>query len=181
MKNSIKLLAAIVLMAGFTASLMAQGPTDTQSNEARAQILGAIALTTVNPLEFGGIVPHPTLPGTVIVDNADGRTNPDANLTLVATTKPQTSGSYTVTGTGLITYVITLPSASFDITNTTAGAATMAVTAMTCSKGAVVGGHVNSVFLANGTDSFKIGATLAVAADQAEGLYVGTFDVTVAY
>lgn len=180
MKNSIKLFAAIVMMAGFTSALNAQS-TDTKGNDANAQILGAIALTAVQDLEFGGIVPDATTPGTVTIDNADGR-DKTGPLTLVTSSVTPKSGAYTVTGTGLIPYVITLPTASFDITNTTgAGAETMAVTNMTCSKGALTAGSVNSVFSAGGTDAFKVGGTLTVSDAQEPGLYTGTFNVTVAY
>lgn len=173
MKKFIFSLLAIVMVASFSNKAMAQ-TEDTKSNDANAQILGGIALTVVNPLEFGGIVPDGSSVGTVEITTAGVR-----NLTTVtgvtASTTPS-AASYTVTGTGLVPYTITIPTASFDITNTTgSGNETMAVTAMTCS------GTLNHTFAANGTDAFTVGGTLTVGATQEPGLYTGTFDVTVEY
>jgi hypothetical protein len=172
MKNLIMIFAVVVIMAGFTTKVLAQA-TDTKSNDANAQILGTIALTTVTPLDFGSMTP--STGGTVIVTYGGSRTQSGA-VVLVAGITP-TAASYTVTGTGLATYAITIPSASFDITNTTgAGAETMAVTAMGCSYAGLT-----SAFIADGTDAFTVGATLTVASAQVAGVYTGTFDVTVAY
>ena len=172
MKKSFVIIAAIVMMVGFTSRVMAQ-VTDTKSNSANAQILGAIALTTVNPLEFGGIVPGSG--GSVVIATDGTRTL--TTVTGVNVSVTPTAASYTVTGTGLVAYTITIPTAAFNITNTTGTGpfATMAVSAMDCS------GTLNHTFAADGTDAFTVGGTLTVANAQAPGLYTGTFDVTVAY
>ena len=173
MKKSLIIFAAVLMLAGFTSKVMAQA-TDTKSNDANAQILGAIALTAVNPLEFGGLVA--STGGTVVMSTAGVRSVGSGAVTLISSTVTPTAASYTVTGTGLTSYAITIPTASFDVTNTTgAGAETMTVTAMDCSKGAV------SAFAANGTDAFTVGGTLTVGSAQVPGVYTGTFDVTVAY
>lgn len=167
MKKSLLIFAAIVLMAGFTTKVMAQS-TDTKPNNANAQILGAIALTAVNPLEFGSM--NPSAAGTVIL-TAAGVATP-SGVVLVAGTP--TAASYTVTGTALRTYAITIPTASFNITCTTGQ--TMAITAMDCSYAALT-----SAFAVGGTDGFTVGGTLNVALNQVAGVYTGTFPVTVAY
>lgn len=175
MKNFLMLFAVIMIVVGFTTKVEGQTTSGLVSNNSNAQILGAIGLTAVTPLEFGGIVPDATNPGTVIVDYADVRTK-SGTLTLVSSKVTPKSGAYNVSGTGLVGYVITIPTADFNITNTTGIVhETMAVSAMTCSKGA------GSTFAADGTDAFKVGGTLTVAAAQAPGLYTGTFNVTVAY
>lgn len=168
--------AAIVMMAGFSTSVMAQDVTSTKPNAAQGSILGAIALTTVNPLSFGNIIPDAAAVGTVTMDNAEGRTF--TVVTLVDGTITPTSASYTVTGTGDASYSIVIPTASFDILNTTTGVATdkMAVTAMTCSKSDLL-----STFSHTGTDGFKVGGTLNVGIAQTPGKYTANFDVTVAY
>ncbi len=172
MKKSIVIIAAIVMMVGFTSRVMAQS-TDTKSNDANAQILGAIALTVGTPLEFGGVVA--STGGTVVIATNGSRTSTGA-LTLLTSTVTPTAASYTVSGTGLASYAITIPTASFNVTNTTgAGAETMAVTAMVCSKGSA------SAFDASGADAFTVGGTLTVGSAQIPGVYTGTFDVTVAY
>lgn len=173
MKKSLIIIAAIVMIAGFTNKVMAQA-TDTKSNNANAQILGAIALTKVNPLEFGGIVP--STGGTVVIAT-DGTRSKTGAITLLTSTVTPTAASYTVTGTGLASYAITIPIASFNVTNTTgAGAETMAVTAMNCSYASLL-----SAFAPAGTDAFTVGGTLTVGNAQVPGIYTGTFNVTVAY
>ncbi|MEI6898922.1 MAG: DUF4402 domain-containing protein [Bacteroidota bacterium] len=173
MKKLLILFAAIVMMVGFTTTVMAQ-VTDTKANDAKAQVLGAISLTTVNPLQFGGFTT--TGIGTVIMPSTGARSK-TLLVTLVNTTVTPTAASYTVTGTGLATYAITIPIASFNVTNTTgAGAETMAVTAMECSYPTL-----HSAFSSGGTDAFTVGGTLTTVATQVPGIYTGTFDVTVAY
>ena len=104
MKKVILSFVAIIMVAGLTTKLSAQ-TTDTKSNHANAQILGAIALTATQDLEFGGVVPDPSAPGTVIMDNADVRTK-TGNVTLVTSSVTPKSGAYSVTGTGLVSYVV---------------------------------------------------------------------------
>ncbi len=167
------------MMAGFSSKVMAQ-ITDSKTNHANAQILGAITLTAGQNLEFGGIVPDAT-GGTVIIDNIDGRTK-TGSITLVNSKVIPKSGSYTLTGTGSVPYSITVPTESFDITNTTGtGSQTMTVTELTCSKGTLTAGSVTTAFPSAGIDAFKVGGTLTVGPSQVPGVYTGTFSVTVAY
>jgi len=173
MKKTILIFAAIIMVAGFSNRVLAQTTvTETKSNNANAQILGAIALTVGDPLEFGAIVPGTG--GTVEITTAGARNLIGVTGVTVSTTPK--AASYSVTGTGLVAYTITIPTASFNITNSTGGGnETMAVTSMTCS------GTLNHTFAANGTDAFTVGGTLTVGNAQEPGLYTGTFDVTVAY
>lgn len=168
MKKSLFIFAAILLMAGFTSKVMAQA-SDTKPNNANATILGAIALTAINPLEFGSM--NPGAAGTVVL-TAAGAATPSGGVVLVAGTP--TAASYTVTGTALRTYAITIPTASFNITCATAQ--TMAITGMNCSYAGLT-----SAFTAGGTDGFTVGGTLNVGLNQVAGVYTGTFPVTVAY
>ena len=161
------------MMAGFTVGVKAQ-TSDTKANDAKAEVLGAIALTTVNPLQFGGFTT--TGVGTVVMPSTGVRSK-TLLVTLVTTTVTPTAASYTVTGTGLATYSIVIPTVSFNVTNTTgAGNETMAVTAMECSYASL-----HSAFSAGGTDAFTVGGTLTTGATQVPGVYTGTFNVTVAY
>jgi hypothetical protein len=175
MKKIIVLFTAVFMMAGFTVKVMAQ-TSDMKSNDAKAQVLGAIALTTVNPLQFGGFTCGAS-GGTVVIAVNGDRSKTGADLVLVTGTVTPTAASYTVTGTGLATYSIVIPVASFNVTNTTgSGNETMAVTDMGCSYATL-----HSAFSAGGTDAFTAGGTLTAGASQAPGVYTGTFNVTVAY
>jgi hypothetical protein len=175
MKKTLIIFAAIIMMAGLTTRTFAQ-TSDMKSNDANAEILGAIALTATHVLEFGGIVPDAVATGTVVMDAADGRTK-TGPVTLVSTSITPKSAAYSVTGTGLTAYAITIPLVPFNITNTTGvGGEIMSVSDMTCSYPTK-----HSTFAANGTDAFKVGGTLNVGIGQAAGVYTGTFNVTVAY
>ncbi len=68
------------------------------------------------------------------------------------------------------TYSITLPSSA----TLTSGGNTMTVDTYTDDAGA-------TPTLPGGSDTFNVGATLNVGADQAKGSYSGTFLVTVNY
>lgn len=174
MKKTILIFAAIVMMAGVTSRVMAQAVTDTKSNDAHATVLSAISLAVNQILEFGAFVPHATNPGTVTMGVTDNRGF--TVVTLVTGTITPKSAQYTTSGTKLAAYTITIPTASFNITNTSGtGAETMAITGMSCT-----GGLTHQIDAA-GTDVFKVGGNLTVAAAQAPGLYSGPFDVTVAY
>ncbi len=172
MKKSFVIIAAIVMMVGFTSRVMAQ-TSAIKSNNANATVLSAISLAVDQALEFGAFVPDASNPGTVTMGVTDNRGF--TVVTLVGGTVIPKSGAYTTSGTKLAAYTITVPTASFNITNTSGTTETMAVTGMTCS-----GGLTHQIAI-GGTDSFKVGGNLAVAAAQVPGLYTGTFDVTVAY
>lgn len=162
---------AIVMVASFSNKVMAQ-TEDTKSNDANAQILGAIVLTVGDPLEFGGIVPG-SIEGTVEIALNGARTLNDVTGVTASTTP--TAASYTVTGTGLVPYTITIPS-TIEIANTTGSVGeTMDVNSILCSGG------LSHTFADDGTDAFTIGGTLTVNAAQVPGLYTGTFNVTVEY
>jgi hypothetical protein len=177
MRKFLTLFAAIMIVAGVTNRGLAQVVTDVKPNAANAQILGAIALTATQALEFGGIVPNATTAGTVTIDNADGRTNTVVTLVTGGRVTAK-SAAYTVAGTGDVPYSIVIPTASFDLLNTTTGVAAdkMAVTDMTCSYTTKV-----STFSHTGTDAFKVGGKLNVLAAQVPGIYTANFNVTVAY
>jgi len=171
MKTSRIIIAAIVMMTGFSVSLMAQSGS-TKSNNANAEIKTAITLTAVNPLEFGKLAVTGTA-GTVLLSTAGSPTATNVQL-LSGTTR--TAASYTSTGEASATYAITIPIAPITITHAPGGAGnTMTVDSWVCSKGAT------SAFDGTGADAFTVGATLNVGATQNAGHYTGTFNVTIDY
>jgi len=174
MKKSFIIIAAIIMIAGLSSRVMAQAVTDTKSNDANATVLSAISLAVDQALEFGAFVPDAADPGTVTMGVTDNRGF--TVVTLVTGTVTPKSAQYTTSGTKLAAYTITIPTVSFNITNTSSGTSeTMAITGMSCT-----GGLTHQIG-SGGTDVFKVGGNLAVAADQEPGLYTGAFNVTVAY
>jgi hypothetical protein len=176
MKKLVLLFAAILMVACFSNKVMSQAVTATLANNvANATVLSAISLYNDQVLEFGAFVPDAANSGTVTMDLLDGRTC-DV-VTGVSVTVTPMSAQFTTSGTKLAAYTITIPTAPFDITNTSdvAPHATMAISGMTCTAG------LTHQIDAGGTDVFKVGGVLAVAAAQEPGLYTGTYSVTVAY
>ena len=170
MKTTLKIFAAIVMIAGFSTNLLAQGVTT--SNGVSAEIKTGITLTAVNPLEFGKLAVT-GVAGTVVLTPGGSPTATGVQL-LSGTTR--TAASYTSTGTASATYAINVPTSPVTITTGGGGAGeTMTVSSFVCSKGAT------SAFDGAGADSFTVGATLNVGATQVAGHYTGTFNVNIDY
>jgi len=176
MKKKLLTLATIVMMVGLSANVMAQVTSATENTVAQAEVLGAISITEVAYLEFGGFTPG-TNGGTVVMP-ASGSRSATGDVTLVTGTVSPHAASYTTAGTGLATYSVSIET-GFSLTNTTGSEAeTMTVGTMT-----IASGTTSRSFATNGTDAFTVGGTLTVgtAASQTPGVYTGDFDVTVAY
>lgn len=139
----------------------------TASASASANILAPVTLTKTSDLNFATIVTGTTA-DTVIVSAAGARTC-GAALTCSGSV---TSAAFNVAGTASTSYAITLPSTI----SITSGSNAMNVATFTSSKS----GNV-STLNGSGADSFSVGATLSVGANQAAGAYTGNFTVAVDY
>lgn len=166
MKKSILIFAAIVMIAGFSASLMAQ----TASASAGAKIVVATTITKQHDLHFG-TMSVPTSIATVTVPPTGARTK-TGSIILLPGTPTYLAADYTTSGPISGTYQITLPSSAIDIAS---GANHMSVTAFTCSEGDPTTAPLDG----SGVGAFSVGATLNLINGQAAGVYTGTFDVTV--
>ena len=168
MKNLIAVFAAIVLVAGLTATANAQ-VTGTATGS--ATIITPIAITNAGNMNFGSIAVSATA-GTVVLSPASVRSI-TGGVTLPAVTGTVTAAAFTVTGLGSSTYSIQLPS-SYTISD---GAShTMTVNAFTSTPS-------GTGTLSSGTQTIQVGATLNVAASQAAGSYTNAtgFPVIVNY
>lgn len=172
MKKAIILFSAIFLISGLTSKVMAQTGSTAQ-NDAQAEIEAVIALTAGDKLEFGRVA-GTSVEGTVVLSNL-GVTATNVQLLAGATRAPAT---YVASGEPDDNYVISLPTADVTITNTSLGAGTktMIVNAFVSSKASNMG-----TFDAQGMDNFIVGATLHVGTNQALGVYVGQFNVSIDY
>lgn len=165
------ILIAIVMIAGYSASIMAQA---TASASASATIVTPITLTKTADMNFGNVAVTGTS-GTVVLAPAGTRTL-TGGATLPATTGTVAAATFTVGGEGTYTYAITLPSTDYTITETVGSTATMTVNAFTSDPS-------GTGALTAGSQTLSVGATLNVGVSQAAGTYTnGTgFDVTVNY
>jgi hypothetical protein len=173
MKKTLVIIAAIVMIAGFSTSLLAQNTIQT---DAAAKIVSALTVSNhdANGLHFGTMT-IPTAATTVVV-TPDGTRTGGANITMLAQTPTYHVASYDVTGDGTATYLISLPTSDVTITNQADNTKTMIVNTFKSSKGTT-----NIGTLVAGADTFTVGATLNLGIGQAAGLYTGTYDVSVAY
>lgn len=154
-------IAAFGLSAG-----VAQAAPATASATAKARVLKQITVTNTADLDFGTIVAG-TSAAAVAVSTGGARTCAAA-LTCTGTV---TAASFDVSGTNNAVVTVTGDN-SVSLTNGTGGtmsaSLTRSATTLTLTNSAVGG-------------TFQVGGSLALAANQADGAYTGTFNVTVDY
>ena len=173
MKKTSIIIAAIIMIAGFTSSLMAQNTVHTA---AAAKIVSALTVSNDETIGVGlhfGTMTRPTAQTTVLVTALGGRSD-GGSITLLPQEPSFHVAHYSVSADGPATYLITLPTSDVTIRNTANN--TMTVNTFTCNKPSNIGTLNNS-----GVDSFTVGATLNLYPNQESGVYSGTYDVTVAY
>jgi hypothetical protein len=171
MKKLIKLFTLAIVLFAFGTATFAQV---TASATASATIITPIALTKTVDMNFGNVAVIGA--GTVILAPAGTRTI-TGGVTLPNAVGTVTAATFTVGGSGVSTYGITLRTTDYTITNTTGtGAETMIVNAFTSTPSATGA-------LTLGAQTLLVGATLNVGAAQVAGLYTNAigFDVTVNY
>jgi hypothetical protein len=176
------LLFAVLTTIGFTAILSAQTSATVTSTPASADLIVAMTLTQTSPLSFGSSVLTSSAGGTVeLPSNSTTRVYTSGTATSAATPAPTNAG-YNVTGTGLETYAVTLPTTT-TVTHTSisTGVYTMDITLMTARFNGAAADAITSTLAADGTDSFTLGGTLTVQANQVGGQYAGTFQVSIDY
>jgi hypothetical protein len=174
-------LAAAMLMS-MTAFAQSAGTATLGSVSVATRIYVPITLTGGTSLNFGDIFTTAAA-GTVTLEPVAGARSATGGATL-ASTGSTSIASFTVGGKRAATYSITLPSDSSVTLTGPSGATAMPVKTFTAS---VAGGTAttNPTGLlpntAGATQTFTVGATLSLAANQTDGNYTGSFPVTVAY
>jgi hypothetical protein len=170
MKKIILIFLATILVAGFSNKAMAQA---TASATATATIVTPIAITKTVEMNFGNVAVTSS-GGTVVLAPAGTRST-TGGVTLPATVGTVTAASFNVTGQGVYTYAITLPSTDYTITRS-GETETMTVNTFTSAPS-------GTGALTAGAQTVTVGATLNVSANQVAGTYTNAtgFDVTVNY
>ncbi|MEQ9556453.1 MAG: DUF4402 domain-containing protein [Rhodospirillales bacterium] len=130
---------------------------------ASVEIAAPVSLVQNVALAFGNVGPSGTA-GTVTVSDAGvkGVTGGASNLG-----GSHAAGAFTVTGATGATYSITIPGT----VSLTGAGSPMTVTLTEPAGGTLTGG----------TDTFNVGGTLAVGANQAAGSYSGSYTISVNY
>ena len=162
MKNfnriAVTAIAALVAIPSYAADV---------SSSAGADIIAPLQITNSAALYFGTIAPSLTTADQVVVTSSGTRS---CGSELTCVTADHTAAGFSVTGEADYVYNITLPT-SISISN--GGGGSMTVDTFTGSKA--------SGTLVSGSDTFNVGGTLSVTANQPTGEYTGTFSVTVEY
>lgn len=153
--------------------------TATNNTVASVFIEADITLTEDAAMTFGTVVTGTALgdcvltaaTGAVVCSGTNGPTGGAGSA----------AAAYTVTGVATATFSITAPVTGIVTTNA-AAAGVIELTGPATSTPMIVNAFTLSPD-ADGVigDSFQVGATLRVTADQQPGDYAGTFDVTVSY
>ena len=170
MKKTVFLFASLFVMVLATQGVNAQNQVGATAS-ATATIVEALSITKINDLKFGKIIAAST-EGKVQIQTDGSRTIASGDVVLFNTGSDHQAASFEVSGTAGRTYSLDFPS-------------TISLTGPNGSTPMTIEGFVHSatgtLSTTTGKETFKVGATLKVGANQAAGQYIGTFSVTAAY
>ena len=174
-------LSLAVSLAAFTPSMSwAQTATASGSFTASAVVVKPLTITSATALSFGSFVAGSG--GTVTIPSASPYTRTSTSLisgagtslSLVASNAGAVS-NITISGIEGTTYTVVLPTVPTTL-STGSGGATMTMTNITSNLVGLAG-----TIPANGAQTFQIGGTLSVGADQLSGTYSATLPITITY
>jgi Mat/Ecp fimbriae major subunit len=161
--------ATAILLAATQTAQTAEAAT--RAAVTRVRTVQPITITVTRDLDFGRIVRGPTA-GTVTVNpRTDARTR-TGGTTLVGGGTPG-AARFVVNGTASRPVQVTL--GPLPTLTRVSGGGSMAMNTLT------MNGGINRTLTAAGTLDLRVGGRLVVAANQLDGLYTGTFTVTVDY
>ena len=164
--NKLRYTLIAVLAAPLFTLPQAAMAADSVNASASATVVAPIAISETASLAFGNVAPTGSQ-GTVVIDPTGSRSATDVDL-LGGTVS---AAAFTVVGSDAATYSVSLPQQNVELSN---GAEAMVVNTFTTDAG-------TTPALSGGTDSFSVGATLTVGANQASGTYNGNYTVSVNY
>lgn len=172
------ILGALLIMA-FTFQLNAQSAITAQ---AKAEIASTLTISDNSgmpggtTLNFGKLAVSNSTAGTCTLSTVNSATTSGGVNAIASTTS---TAVFSLTGMGNKTYAITLPVST--VVTRAGGAETMTIDTFTARPASAGADQLTGTLNVTGTDSFTVGGRLNVNAAQADGVYNGTFGVTVAY
>jgi hypothetical protein len=157
--------------------------TATATGTATANVIRPITLAAARNLAFGNVVPGASTGTLLVAGDSAGAQTVGGGVTQPGGQKGTvTSAQFNVAGEGAFTYTITIPTAAITISDGGSPADTMTVDTWTSDIATTAGaGLLSGTAGTAGAQTFYVGGTLNVGANQAAGAYTGTFSVTVAY
>jgi len=169
--NKLSLLCAVGVMG----AALVSGPADAAPVSApangKAIILVPLKLTKVQDLDFGTVVTSASS-GSVVVDPSTGVATPSGGVTLVGSTSTAAQFDFAGTANQQVDFSI---SSSLPILLSDGVGDTLPLTALNLSTTTAT---VDPTTL---TVQVGVGGTIAVNANQPDGVYSNTFDVTANY
>jgi Mat/Ecp fimbriae major subunit len=162
MLNKSKIALAGAIAAAALVSTGAQAATEIA--DARVEIIAPVTLLQTAQLDFGIVAPGAGA-GTVTMGTGSGTPTCSAGLTCVG---GGSRGTFDLTAAAGYSVDITVDTS----TSLSNGAQSMT---LTLAPGAA------TIIANGGTQTFYVGGSLAVGANQAAGTYVGTYDVSAEY
>jgi hypothetical protein len=163
-------LALAALLFAVPSQLLAVTPT-TQA-DAGAIVLKPLSLLKKTDMDFGTLITSATA-GTATIDPVSGAVTTTGGVTAVASSTTS-AAAFIGAGSRKTPVIIRIPKSPISLTRS-GGTETMTLTNWT------LDGASTRLIDAFEAFQFQVGGQLSVAANQAPGLYVGTFDVTVQY
>ena len=171
MRKTVFLLASLFVMVLATQQMKAQtGGSASIPAKAKATIVEAIAIEEISELNFGKIVATPE-GGKVQIQTDGSRTIAEGNVVLFDQGSDHQAANFEVTGTPNATYYLNFPD-NISLVGPS-GSTPMSIKEFVHSASGTIGD--------SGAESFNVGATLIVGANQTPGEYTGTYQVTAAY
>lgn len=138
------------------------------SARAEAELITPLTIASEAPLSFGTIAAGGSA-GTIVIDPDSESATATGGVVMIGGASP---ASFTGTALAGKHVKVRVPKGAV-LLRRVGGAETMTAGAFT------VTGKRNDIVVFGGVFSFKVGATLSVGASQAEGVYEGSFEVTV--
>ncbi len=178
-----QIILSVILFAVGAFFTQANAQSSSISAKSTAEIVDPISvidnsgLAGGTTLNFGKISILPTSGGSCIISTQNVRTV-TGGVSEIGGSATSTA-SFGIVGKLGATYVITVPVGSINLTRE-GGAEIMTVSNFLASPMSAGADQLTGTLI-GGTDSFTVGGTLNVNAAQPEGVYTGTFNVTVAY
>lgn len=175
MKTMLKFFTFVAVLFGFSSISFAQDTQSTASAtaDAGARIIQPLKLIATQALEFGDIIKGENTV-TVAANGSRTATNPDLLLTLTSGGRTPQAAEFEIEGEPGLAYVVTYES---NVKLNGPDSATMSVESFTTNATLTLPNEGTTA----GKDTFNVGASLTVSADQKPGVYQGTFEVTVNY
>lgn len=162
------LLAAALLIAAPSQLLAATPPSDANAD---VIVLRPLSLLKKEDMDFGALLTSAAA-GTATLDPVTGAVTTSGGVTAVS--GPTSPAVFVGAGSRNVPYQIRLPKEPATLTRD-GGTETMILSNWT------LDGPTNRRVGANQAFEFSVGGQLSVDANQADGTYVGTFEVTVHY